>query len=1059
LATSPKTRPPPSPAPPPPPPPPPPPTNSPAEEFVAQLKAIIADRGAIGLTARARKKLLSQAAERFQLAPVYAGHLIDNVLQQRMDAAAKIKATRNGDRWKTDDADSGAAAENANRDAEQATGDPLVEFHRRATLVVAEQRGLNTQSRLRLEVVGRELGITGEAFEEALARLTGSKEDAKDRAEMQALERQVAFQTYAEEQLARVNAALMTQSMHNKLVEAAMRRFGVDFEEAGRITIAAATSRGMRFISTEKALRHVDRLYVEVSAGQTRITPAARRRLHAEGRQWGLSVDQVDDLIRSRQSGLRQSSARRRKLIGLALAGCGAVAVAALLILGYWVTLGQVPDGVASETEGPDEAERASDAREGDATGPTDDGDKTKMGGGTTRRPLVATWWDTRLTGDIVKAKVVLPTARSALEQLVEEDAAARADAYEELVAAAARLDERDRRRSALESLLAAAHALEPSDDAAARLRMAIMKIVPEASDEAPRDPSEFSNAYWAIRLLTAISNHEDTPETRRKATLALLSAQLGVTLSEDMPAAERFDACMAGLTERLFETVIAAAADQPFGVRPLYEFLIAEAELLIGRRNRHFDRARLQCLESEYLAAVIPKIGDDWTQYRDALMLVIGSRDKLNVLRLVDIFESSSNKSLKEFLFLPLLARSGYTGEPLEDFSQLPAIVRKNLGAVDPERPRDPRVRYRQLTEAWEATRVEFVASPSPEQALKQAERCNRVATLAVAVTHGELGSPVFAEWFERLDEPTAIDREAVDEPAGPPRGARFGDDVSERLQRQVDDYIRPLASPRVQDFQKLQNIRNLANAAKHLPDLRPDQARTLAAYLLAGKSVLEHQALMRAGVEQLLRFTQVRLAMADAVADAALRPEHVRELVETALGEEIGLADDAMFRREARRRLLLDVIARLGGVVSTAAPSGRDPPAEGIAAGYGQQMKLWGAAPGVAREATSPQEAFRWLLENQSAASKDDIAARAAAADALASTGMQQAVLLGDGWLEEVARRATQIQPSQRGEIETLVFQTREKIAAAEDAATQIYLLERTLTELWLIIAEPKE
>lgn len=483
----------------------PPPPVSPADEFVAQLKKVIENRGAIGLTSRARKKLLAQAAEKFQLAPVYAGHLIDNVLQDRIDAAAEAAQPSKAPHK---DATTAEAPPQKPAAEEAEPPDPLLEFHRRAQLVLAQQRGLNTQSRLRLEVLGRELAITGEAFDEALARLTGGEEKDEDRAEMQALERQVAFQTFAAEQLARVQATLMTQSMHNKLVQAGMERFGVDFESAGRITVTAANARGMSFISTEKALRHVERLYAEVSAGQTRITPAARRRLHAEGRQWGLTVEQVDELIRGKQSGQRHSSARRRKRVGLVLAGCGAVAVAVLLVLGYWATIGNVPDGKAAETNGNGRVASTDNAEKGkgDGTasspgnGPPEDG---VSGDGPTRKPLTADWWDTRLTENIVKTKISIATARPALEELVRDDAATRGAAYRKLVAIGQRLDG-DGRRALLESLLAGCHALDPSDSAAKDLRLTVLDVVPEASSDLPDDPRRFEDTYWATRLLVA---------------------------------------------------------------------------------------------------------------------------------------------------------------------------------------------------------------------------------------------------------------------------------------------------------------------------------------------------------------------------------------------------------------------------------------------------------------------------------------------------------------------------------------------------------------------------
>ena len=110
---------------------------------------------------------------------------------------------------------------------------------------------------------------------------------------------------------------------------------------------------------------------------------------------------------------------------------------------------------------------------------------------------------------------------------------------------------------------------------------------------------------------------------------------------------------CLGALSERLYRLLIGMASSQPQRAAELFAAISAEALL-------YLDESVLDRLNADFLTALLSKAAHLWRDYENLIRKTIESPDPLPVVKLLQLFEQTSDADLQAFMAGSLLHRAG---------------------------------------------------------------------------------------------------------------------------------------------------------------------------------------------------------------------------------------------------------------------------------------------------------------------------------------------------------------------------------------------------------------
>ena len=324
--------------------------------------------------------------------------------------------------------------------------------------ILSQHRGINPQSRVLLNAVAEQLGLSEEELDRAMRTLQRSA-PGPDENDPRQLERRESFRSYLRRALAQLPNGIVTFKTHRRLVEAGEHFHGVAPQWIKPTINEVAGEIGARFISQEQAVEHVSALIQDVLATGTFLSGETRARIYAEGTRWGLDPMDVEAILRERTEQVRQKHAAEKRLTRWILIpdrlrrGSGGRRIA-VAVRPATITGPRTGDG------------RACGGGQGDATAST-------AAGTDSRSPA---WWDEELRIAAVNARIAHPELKAALEQTQVADETLRGTAYQQVVGwYLQHLGDRQDRRD-MQSLFTHWYAREPSDTAARQIPESLLQ-------------------------------------------------------------------------------------------------------------------------------------------------------------------------------------------------------------------------------------------------------------------------------------------------------------------------------------------------------------------------------------------------------------------------------------------------------------------------------------------------------------------------------------------------------------------------------------------------------
>ena len=240
---------------------------------------------------------------------------------------------------------------------------------------------------------------------------------------------------------------------------------------------------------------------------------------------------------------------------------------------------------------------------------------------------------------------------------------------------------------------------------------------------------------------------------------LTALSQRLATPLDRSLPPLEAEQAIGAALTTRLYQLLATAALKQPRDVPILQGYVARQAAIYLS------DEAATR-LETAFLSAALAAPDAEWRPYEELIVASATSRDPLAVLRMLEVYERTSDTALRELLGDLLVSRVGVRPKTMS-VRDVARAVRQALGAsatiAASERDRWLLLRGRATAPLARPARPRRISTSNCSIAPSNSRSLARSRPRSA---QGEAGLALFDDVLRREAEPP--EEMTADEPAG---------------------------------------------------------------------------------------------------------------------------------------------------------------------------------------------------------------------------------------------------------------------------------------------------
>jgi hypothetical protein len=783
-------------------------------------------------------------------------------------------------------------------------------------------------------------------------------------------------------------------------------------------------------------------------------------RLRAAGREWGLAESHVDALIRRyTQANLRRQR-KEQQTTALALGAAGVISVGLLGFL-VWTLLGGRSDRQRRVADQPVAANR-------NALASADRVPNEQQAAAVTPPK----WWDTTLAVAMVRARASVP-AFTPYVQLASDDPTDRATGYEQLQQLCRRARDRADHLHLFAEIISGCHALEENEANAEQLRSGLLALLAVSGDDLPHSELDYEFTLWATRTAVAALYREGLSDVRADALSAALGRTLGIAVDRQLARSETQRQCFAAVVQSLYGQLTTAGPSQPQLAIQLHQHLA-----YVAARTLKIDD--MERLEADFLVAVLPKAPDAWPQLAALIQRSVASKDPLNVLKMVDLYQRSVDPDLQRFMAESLIFR--VDAEPASmAVADVARAVREALGASASAAPSTARERWQLLQALADEALAGRSTAPGAAKdepdtpLLTEVLDLAYLATLACALAQQEPGFPLFDQLRAEGSPKMSDDAKAAGDVVGGGRLERSPSVARPiRLNDQKEDlerHLTNLASYRTPTAMRPNYLRHLARLTDSIDELEPAQGATIARYLLTHKNDDELRQTLEPA-RQVFRWKYVGLALADQLADAKLSPVQMQQLLSELLQRDVNL-EEVNRRDTIRAELLRGVLFDLSSLSASVAlsPGGApqifDRASKELHQLYQTRARAVGVTPGDYKATASPAEAIQLLvaydaaqLSSGSLRPADEqyltrLPHEVAVVNYLGENDVRRTVLLQRVWLRLLGMGIARRRADCSSQATALLTALNQRDVAATDLLAQLKDGEATTLKMWMLYA----
>ena len=533
--------------------------------------------------------------------------------------------------WKT----GGSVSENESQDTDQEKLDPrLRRFLARAVPVIAEERGVNERSLIKIRTIAAELHLPVDLYQQGLRRLkrigTGQSLSRYERE----------FVRYLKRELRQLPSSILTVTLENRIVDVASRRYRLAPDRAREIITQRAMKYGIGRISRSEAERHVELMIADRIQQATFIDDQTRERLIAFGREWGVDQPRIESiaeqiLTQNRERRSRGRGSRLPMWIMLAISMACVVAIPIIVI--------------RSRPQDPQEAEQSGSPAESAAT------------------RQFASWWPAPLQLKIAQTANRFLPFDTLRPSLASDDQDERQQAIVACVDLLYEPTLGPAEAESLEQTVFEIIAREPdSENKLAAIRR-MRELVGLAG--LPQTPRDIQRAFYSLELLERLYRFLQPGSGIRELCAAEIESATGQAIQGEPDFGDR--------VQRQMAVRFLTQAREQCWTRP--QQVIALLPKLLATCRRHLPETEFRSARDEILFNLIHAVPDQWEDYNERIAVSIAESERGELVPWIDLIATIERSPLQQhiqFLVSDKLRAEVEPGDPVDVANQLRAAA-----------------------------------------------------------------------------------------------------------------------------------------------------------------------------------------------------------------------------------------------------------------------------------------------------------------------------------------------------------------------------------------------
>ena len=782
--------------------------------------------------------------------------------------------------------------ESSSGDRDKEKLDPrLKRFLSRAVPVIAEERGVNERSLIKIRSIATELRLPVDLYQRGLRRLkrigTGQHLSRYERE----------FVRYLKRQFRQLSSSILTVTAENQIVEYATQKFQLPADRAREIITQRAMKYGIGRISRSEAERHVELMIADRIRSSTFVDEETRQRLYSFGQEWGVDEARIDSIAEQILSQNRETRLQRQRSRGpmlILLAGCGlAIAIATVLIIQYRGSRLQ-----ADTEEGPSQSANSTAS------------DRVQFAG----------WWNMAQQLEVARLSNRWPAFSQLLEQLADEQPQQRKTGVVRCIDLLFEDDiggETDS-REVVYGIIASEPDQTNRQQAAEHLLRRLMV------GSFPEDSQEIADAFFSIQLYIEFVTTLDADSAFANYCRSRFAEQLGMDSGPELDSLEQAQRRYA---RQLMNRCREFTWQQP-------EQVIAVLPKLLNTCRRHLLDREFQLARNQIVINLLRAAPEKWERFDERITMSIEQCEREDLIPWIDIVETTEQGGLRRRIQFLISDKYELSIEPI-DRPQVARELRAAIIGGDSTRGQFGRRRAKWLERVRQQNLAvaEMLGGELPDfetdslaharywdQLAQRVAVSARLATLGLALKVGR-ESGEYAEFDQRIDQdweailaldPISLRRLDLETFGQTTRLAEQGDRA--RLAKLVEQVRTGTTSERGKVLEQI------AALASRFPEISDAQADVLATYcfaeLPAGERLVVWQSL-----PSFRHWYNVHAAFLRQLPETRLAAAECCQLVKSLVGQQLfdiefnGDSSDALdenLRLQLRRSLVRSCLAR---------------------------------------------------------------------------------------------------------------------------------------------------
>lgn len=775
------------------------------------------------------------------------------------------------------------AKKKSNNSSSAQTDSRLKSFLRKAEAIIATEKGLNAESRLKLQTLADHVRLPPELFDEALTRLQQNSDPTSNLTHYEK-----AFVKFLDSEFEKVTSGIISPSVENQAIAMAKSKYEINGTRAEQLIAARAEAFGMSLISQVEAEAFARRSIVDRIGKRIEIDGELHDQIFKIRRRWGLSQSIVERII---EKELERNRAQQKPRLKKLLWASSALLVIAAALIGTAFAAGWIPERwlVQAETH---------------AKQPVDENDSSTDFISASRFPDA---FDLQGFSSRTEIKQLIPS----LKQILNDDVVQRRSGYRQLVRSACLERDVDEPLTLLASeLTCKLFYADPDMDSALEVVNAIEKLMtidPIASPSVGSLKRVFQGNRLVGQLKYYPTNDKSDSTIRRTAVDDTIRTLINIPLETVDRKEDYFliseTAIATDQWNRVMQTAWSSPNQAAFLMDPLYE--LTKSKL---------DPEMLDAYRDDTLVSIMELDCTSWRVLQTQIRRSLKSCDDTRVIDWISIFESSRDAGLRELLAEAILPRINV--QPISRTFEHIATAIETFGLEARNQILRPVIDRNELLERFFASTVEFESNNigavvSPDRIAQLALAVNVEWAFCAAIENAtHIDDSSFVEFDRLIAIPSPRLRELISLPIDRRRTKAAGPtSATASDKRRMNASLERLRDLEPNSFSwRILAIKQLTQIAHRFEGVAYSEAEILARYLL---SDLELEELLN--VEKLIdafaHWPNLPLAIADQLSESNVRADQILTISRLLLDRNFDIGPTTDWKRELQIKILAAV------------------------------------------------------------------------------------------------------------------------------------------------------